>query len=148
MEYTQDERLAVLTAMQKQIKPALDEAKAIARQEIMEGFAETHTDRRAIIVGEEKVGEIGISYSKAAPVILKERMDEAVAFLDSIGMVDIVPKKGWEAHFAKAGDKVVCTTRARRSTGPCGAPSRQRPQRCAAAPPRTSCRRSARASRE
>ena len=109
MEYTQDERLAVLTAMQKQIKPALDEAKAIARQEIMDGFAETHTDRRAIIVGEEKVGEIGISYSKAAPVILKERMDEAVAFLDSIGMVDIVPKKGWEAHFAKAGDKVVCT---------------------------------------
>ena len=99
----------VLTAMQKQIKPALDEAKAIARQEIMEGFAETHTDRRAIIVGDEKVGEIGISYSKAAPVILKERMDEAVAFLDSIGMVDIVPKKGWEAHFAKAGDKVVCT---------------------------------------
>ena len=109
MEYTQDERLAVLTAMQKQIEPALKEAKAIARQEIMEGFAETHTDRRAIIVGEEKVGEIGISYSKAAPVILKERMDEAVAFLDSIGMVDIVPKKGWEAHFAKAGDKVVCT---------------------------------------
>lgn len=109
MEYTQDERLAVLTAMQKQIKPALDEAKAIARQEIMDGFAETHTDRRAIIVGDEKVGEIGISYSKAAPVILKERMDEAVAFLDSIGMVDIVPKKGWEAHFAKAGDKVVCT---------------------------------------
>ena len=47
---------------------------------------------------------IGISYSKAAPVILKERMDEAVAFLDSIGMVDIVPKKGWEAHFAKAGE--------------------------------------------
>ena len=100
MEYTQDERLAVLTAMQKQIKPALDEAKGIARQEIMDGFAETHTDRRAIIVGDEKVGEIGI---------LKERMDEAVAFLDSIGMVDIVPKKGWEAHFAKAGDKVVCT---------------------------------------
>ena len=53
MEYTQDERLAVLTAMQKQIEPALDEAKAIARQEIMEGFAETHTDRRAIIVGDE-----------------------------------------------------------------------------------------------
>lgn len=109
VEYTQDERLAVLTAMQKQIEPALKEAKAIARQEIMEGFAETHTDRRAIIVGDEKVGEIGISYSKAAPVILKERMDEAVAFLDSISMVDIVPKKGWEAHFAKAGDKVVCT---------------------------------------
>ena len=39
MEYTQDERLAVLTAMQKQIEPALKEAKAIARQEIMEGFA-------------------------------------------------------------------------------------------------------------
>lgn len=109
MEYTQDERLAVLTAMQKQIEPALKEANGIARQEIMDGFAETHTDRRAIIVGDEKVGEIGISYSKAAPVILKERMDEAVAFLDSIGMVDIVPKKGWEAHFAKAGDKVVCT---------------------------------------
>ena len=148
MEYTQDERLAVLTAMQKQIKPALDEAKAIARQEIMEGFAETHTDRRAIIVGDEKVGEIGISYSKAAPVILKERMDEAVAFLDSIGMADIVPKKGWEAHFAKAGTRSCAPTRARRSTGPCGAPSRQRPQRYAAAPPRTSCRRSARASRE
>ena len=109
MDYTQDERLAVLTAMQKQIEPALKEAKGIARQEIMDGFAETHTDRRAIIVGDDKVGEIGISYSKAAPVILKERMDEAVAFLDSIGMVDIVPKKGWEAHFAKAGDKVVCT---------------------------------------
>ena len=109
MDFTQDEKLAVLTAMQKQIKPALDEAKGIARQGIMEDFEETHSDRRAILVGGEKVGEVGISYSKAAPVILKDRMDEAVAFLDSIGLVDIVPKKGWEEHFAKAGDKIVCT---------------------------------------
>lgn len=107
MEITKDEQLAFLTALDKRIKPALDDAKAEARQSLMDAFAQDGTDRRAILVGGEKVGEVGISYSKAAPYIYAEQMNAALEFLRQVGLVQEAPAKGWEEQFDLIGGKVV-----------------------------------------
>lgn len=107
MEITKDEQLAFLTALDKRLKPALDDAKAEARQEIMDRYAEDGTDRKAILVGGEKVGEVGISYSKAAPYIYRERMADALDFLRQVGLVTETPAKGWETKFDLIGGQVV-----------------------------------------
>lgn len=107
MNITKDERLAFLAALDKRVKPALDEAKSDARAEIMGAYAENGTDRKAILVGGEKVGEVGISYSKAAPYIYAEQMTAALDFLRQFGLVQEAPAKGWEQSFDLIGGKVV-----------------------------------------
>lgn len=107
MNITKDERLAFLAALDKRVKPALDEAKSDARAEIMGAYAENGTDRKAILVGGEKVGEVGISYSKAAPYIYAERMADALEFLRQVGLVTETPAKGWETKFDLIGGQVV-----------------------------------------
>lgn len=104
---TKGERLALLIAIDKRLKPELDEAKAEARQDVMEAMQADGTDRKAILVGGEKVGEVGVSYSKAAPYIYRERMTDALDFLSGYGLVDVTPKKGWEAMFDLVGGEVV-----------------------------------------
>ena len=104
---TKDERLALLVALDKKIQPELKAAKDEARQAIMDGYAQDGTDRKAILVGGEKVGEVGISYSKPAPYIYAERMRDALAFLSEHDLVDVVPAKGWEKEFELIGGKVV-----------------------------------------
>lgn len=107
METTKDERLAFLAALEKRVKPALEDAKSDARAEIMGAYAENGTDRKAILVGGEKVGEVGISYSKAAPYIYAEQMTAAIDFLRQVGLVQETPAKGWEQSFDLIGGKVV-----------------------------------------
>lgn len=108
MELTKDERLALLVAMDKRIKPGLDEAKADARRELLDSFDTTHSDRRAILVGSEKVGEVGISYSTSKPVILAGMESQAIEALRALGLTEEVPKKGWEKAFALVNGNVVC----------------------------------------
>ena len=105
---TSDERLALLEAFNKRLKPALDEAKAEARQSLLESFERDHADRRAILVGTEKVGEVGISYSSASPYIFPDKSAEAIAYLSEIGLTETAPAKGWEKHFSYIGGEVVC----------------------------------------
>lgn len=107
MAVTPDEQLALLSAIEKRLAPALKDAKDRARADIMERCAEDGTDRRAIMVGGEKVGEVGISYGKAAPFIYAERMPEALGFLRQVGLVQESPAKGWEESFDLVGGKVV-----------------------------------------
>lgn len=104
---TKDERLALLVAMSKRLSPALTDAKDEARADLMARFAEDGTDRRAIIVGDEKVGEVGVSYSKPAPFIYAERMADALDCLESVGLTERVPAKGWEREFERVGGEVV-----------------------------------------
>lgn len=109
MNLTDSEKLALLTALDKRIKPQLGELKDSARQSLLDAQAQDGTDRRAIMVGATKVGEVGVSYSKAAPYIRTERKSEAIECLAELGLVETVPAKGWESHFAYAGGKVICT---------------------------------------
>lgn len=107
MEITKDEALALLCAIDKRVQPALRDAKDEARAALMDAYAEDGTDRRAILVGGEKVGEVGVSYGKAAPYIYGERTAEALEWLMERDLVDIAPAKGWESHFELIDGAVV-----------------------------------------
>lgn len=102
---THDEKLALLTAIDKRVGPALKEAKGDACAELMARCAEDGTDRRAVLVGGEKVGEVGVSYAKAHPVITD--MAAAVECLRAMGLTEEVPKKGWEEAFTSVAGVVV-----------------------------------------
>lgn len=104
---TADERLALLAAIDKRVGPELKAAKSDACGELMARCAEDGTDRRAVTVGGEKVGEVGVSYAKGHPVIID--MDAALDCLRSMGLTEEVPAKGWEEHFAGVGGEVVAT---------------------------------------
>lgn len=126
MMLTGSERLALLVALDKRVKPALGDAKDAARQSLIEAQAQDGTDRRAIMVGGVKVGEVGVSYSKPCPCISPERMDDAIAFLSELGLVDMTPKRGWESHFScVAGKRRLHRHRRDGRLGDVGAVSRQ-----------------------
>lgn len=107
MNITPDEKLALLVAMDKQLKPELDNAKAEARQALLEGFEETHADRRAVMVGTEKVGEVGISFSTARPYMLPDREEDALAYLSQHGLTVEKPCNGWEKGFKYVDGHVI-----------------------------------------
>lgn len=102
---TADERLALLAAVDKKVGPALKEAKAEACAQLMERCAEDGTDRRAVTVGGEKVGTVGVSYAKARPVILDA--PAAIECLRGMGLTEEVPAKGWEDAFTAVAGTVV-----------------------------------------
>ena len=109
---TPDERLALLNAMAKAVKPQLDGAKAEAQDDLAARFAEDGTDRRAILVNGEKVGEVGISFAKAGPAITPGREREALEAAIEMGLVDwskvaSLLVRGWQGRFSRVGDAVV-----------------------------------------
>ena len=109
---TPDERLALLAAMSKAVKPQLDEAKREAQEGLMDRFAEDGTDRRAIMVGGSKVGEVGMSFSKAAPSIRPGHEREALEAAIDMGLVDwskvgSVLVRDWQKRVSQVGDAVV-----------------------------------------
>lgn len=107
MLLTNDEKLALLEAMSKKIKPELEHLKGEAKLALMEACRESGIDRKAIMIDGQKVGEIGITYSSAKPVIIPGREKEALEYLWENGMAEITPKKGWEKCFVRAGSSVV-----------------------------------------
>lgn len=102
---TSDERLALLAAIDKRVGPALKEAKGEACSELMARCAEDGTDRRAVLVGGEKVGEVGVSYAKGHPVIIDQ--PAAIEALRALGLTEEVPAKGWEEFFSGVAGEVV-----------------------------------------
>lgn len=102
---TNDERLALLAAIDRKVAPALKEAKAEACAELMDRCAEDGTDRRAVMVDGRKVGTVGVSYAKERPAIID--MPEALACLRGMGLVEEAPARGWEGHFANVAGTVV-----------------------------------------
>lgn len=107
MELTKDERLALLEATSKRIKPLLEDAKGDARHEMLAMEGETGADRRAIKVCGVKVGEIGCSYEKPHPAIKPGREREALEYLRAKGLTEEKPARGWESRFGQAGDVVI-----------------------------------------
>ena len=106
---TSDERLALLVALDKQLKPKLDDAKQEAKYQLMENFETTGADRKAILVGGTKVGEVGMSYSTAKPVPKIGYESDFLDYLESLGLTERTPVKGWEKQFSRAGDSVIHT---------------------------------------
>lgn len=100
-----DERLALLAIMEKKIKDKLDEEKDKAKDALMDRCAKDGTDRRAVLVGGEKVGEVGVSYAKGHPYITD--MPKALDTLRGMGLTVEIPVKNWEDYFAGVAGDVV-----------------------------------------
>lgn len=108
MQVTNDERLALLTALDKRIAPVLRDAKADARRELIEAAQRGESDRKPLLVGGVKVGEVAATYSKAAPEIAPGRRERALDYLRQLGLVEESPRQGWETHFERVGAQIVC----------------------------------------
>ena len=108
-EMTDDMKLAGLMAIEKVIGPELADAKGEARDALLALQEQTGADRRAIEVGGEKVGEVGISYAKPRPAIAPGHEEEALDLLESMGLTERKPIKGWEQAFAHVDGHMVAT---------------------------------------
>lgn len=107
IKLTNDEKLALLTAVSKRIEPELKEIKSDAKSELNEIMSETGADRKPIMIGDEKVGDISLTYHKPKPVIID--MHDAIVYLRELGLTHEVPNENWEEHFSRAGDSVIHT---------------------------------------
>ena len=107
MPLTDDERLAMLVALEKRIKAMLDDAKQQAKYKLMDSYQNSGVDRKAILIDGSKVGDVSISYSTAKPIPKPGCMAEFTEYLDQAGLVERVPVKGWEKRFTNAGDSVI-----------------------------------------
>lgn len=105
MEFTPDEKLALLVAMDKQIKPALNDAKSEARAKLMAAYDDNGTSRIDIQINGQKVGDVGITRSKAKPCIYDMRA--AMDYLRQIGCVVESPADGWENQFTRYMGHVI-----------------------------------------
>lgn len=106
---TKDENLALLCALDKVIKPKLDDAKQDAKYQLMESFEAAGADRKAILVDGTKVGDVGMSYSTAKPVPKIGYESDFLDYLESLGLTERTPVKGWEKQFSRAGNSVIHT---------------------------------------
>lgn len=57
------EKLAILTAMKKSVETAIKDARAEVDARMWEDYEDEGIEKKALIVGKQKVGEIGISYT-------------------------------------------------------------------------------------
>lgn len=105
---TDDEALALMEAVNKAMKPNLDDAKNEARQRLLDQFAEDgKTDRQGIFIDGEKVGDVSIRYNGGTVAIVPGMEAEALAYLKRIGLTKVIPAKGWEGRFSRVGDAVA-----------------------------------------
>ena len=107
--FTDSERLAALVVIDRRIRAELEELKSGMREDVLESARGGESDRKPILVGDVKVGEVGASYSKPRPYIHADQMDRAIAYLDELGLTEKVPAKGWESHFSNVGGRVFHT---------------------------------------
>lgn len=111
-QLTADEELALLTAMSKTVGDAIKGAKADAQEALMDAFSADGTDRRAIMVGGAKVGEVGVSFTKPGPAVKPGREREALEAAIELGIIDwskvsAAFVRGWESRFSQVGGAVV-----------------------------------------
>lgn len=104
---TEDERLAVLVAMEKVIKPLVADAKGDARIRMMAAYDQCGADGIAIEVGGRKVGKVGITYTTERATITPGREADALSYLESIGLAEMTPRKDWERRFMGTDGGVI-----------------------------------------
>lgn len=103
--FTNDERLALLVCIDKAIQPELKDAKAHAQIQMVELAEQGLADRKPVLVGGQKVGEVGVTYSSPKPVIIEAA--PAMKFLAEHDLVSMQPVKDWERDFVQTGEAVV-----------------------------------------
>lgn len=94
---TSDEYLALVVAVDKTVAAKARAAKNEACARLVAQAMDGESDRKPVVVGGVKVGEVGVSYSKPAPVITDRK--KALEALREKGLTEEVPVKGWEAYY-------------------------------------------------
>lgn len=94
------EKIAVLTAMQKAVKSALDEARAEANEEMYGRFYEDGTDRMRLLIDGEEVGTMSLRCDSSGWEVVDE--DAFFRYLDEHGGLvashSLKPEYGEEAY--------------------------------------------------
>ena len=105
---TDDEALAFMEAVNKAMKPNLDDAKGAARQALLEQFErDGKTDRQGIFIDGEKVGDTSLRYTGGKITIKPGYEAEALEHLYELGLTQMVPAKGWEERFTRIGSEIA-----------------------------------------
>lgn len=98
------EELAYFTALAKVVNDHVKDLKSEAKGYLAEVAQSTGADRIPIIVGNEKVGQISITYNNASPYPLG---NEGMDYLRQCGLVEEKPARGWEKRFQLIAGKVI-----------------------------------------
>lgn len=102
---TNDEYLALVVAVDKTVAAKAKAAKNEACARLVAQAMDGECDRKPVMVGGVKVGEVGASYSKPAPVITD--MPKALEALRAKGLTVEVPAKGWEDYYTAVAGLVA-----------------------------------------
>lgn len=109
MELTKDEELALLDVLGKEINRRIDELKSDAKRNLFESHDAFGSDRIAITVNGEKVGEVSLNYTGSRIDINPGEELRAIEYLSSCKLTQTVPAKDWQDSFKRLdnGD-IVC----------------------------------------
>lgn len=102
-----DEECALVLALDKELGPKVKAVKEQMRDELLFLEESSGVERIACKVGGTKVGEVGIRRTKPKVSIMPGMEREAIALLDSMGLCELKPVKGWEDSFEIVGRDVV-----------------------------------------
>lgn len=106
-EWTADDEIAALEIMTRNLKERLDYLKSQVKHELLSDYAEHRSESRPIFVGDKKVGSYIVVDSMPQPTILPGREDEAIEFLQSLGLTKPQPIKHWEDGFVNVNGQAV-----------------------------------------
>ena len=102
-----DEECALVLALDKELGPKVKAVKEQMREELLLLEESSGVERIACKVGGVKVGEVGIRRGKPKVSIMPGMERDAIAMLDSMGLCELRPVKGWEERFQVVGHDVV-----------------------------------------
>ena len=107
MELSRNEEIAALKVLKKQIDARIKDLESSLKHQLIEAYDETGIDRMVLMVGGMEVGKASVVPSKMAPQIIPGKEKEALSFLQSVGLTDVVASKNWEESFVNVGGKCV-----------------------------------------
>lgn len=100
-----------MRVLKKRIDQRIEDLEGVAKEQLLDLYADCGIDRRQVKVNGAPVGNIAISYSKAKPCIDPFKQTKALDYLEAIGLTEPTPRKGWEERFAQCGEDVIdCAT--------------------------------------
>lgn len=102
-----DEECALVLALDKELGPKVKAVKEQMRDELLCLEESSGVERIACKVGGVKVGEVGVRRGKPKVSIMPGMERDAIALLDSMGLCELRPVKGWEERFQVVGHAVV-----------------------------------------
>ena len=105
MELSRNEQLAALRVIKKQVDEQLKTLEGSLKHQLIDAYDDTGIDRMALMVGGMEVGKATVVPSKMTAQIVPGKEEEALRFLQSVGLTELVPSKHWEDGFVNVGGR-------------------------------------------